>query len=579
MRSWPGLAPEDRAFYEELAGAGLPGGVDVAQWGTDEERRLDGAAQHTIHTLLRRAFQVTDAHGWAWQGLGLNLTWRTIGTRLSRNIAGADHDRGDHDALQHLMYTTAADWLGLAREHLFEDGGLDLDSVLVKSADAMSTRDVLASYVLATYLLEGRSELPEILRWVGRGTPSEDALTDALGMDLAELEWRVWRWVDTQERPASFDHTELVAAVERPLRRAARSQEPELLAVEANRAPPTPGPIALSSFQQQRVLARVGKLAPKKRAALLARCLEAARATGAPQVELVDGWLERAELVPDDVGGPAELAAHDPQEFRGGPARRVLEDSDRAVRERLPAAELPERAHSFDYRFATGRLVVGTRRTAVEELAELLEGRLPEHDLARALVLEALDRSARYRVEAEYFAHLYTDRDGNAYPDVTLFDVWSTGIEVEVPDVDVRAYAAKVWNDREIPIPLEQEDQELWYPRVAESARALCAHQRRLRCLADVWCEGSVELPRDHEAGIDVLHGAVVLGEEALRARLDHAEPDAAGFLGAIEADIDRAGNDAWNAAYERRDQLDQGVVRMRQTVLKVLLDERLIDV
>ena len=35
------------------------------------------------------------------------------------------------------------------------------------------------------------------------------------------------------------------------------------------------------------------------------------------------------------------------------------------------------------------------------------------------------------------FGPAYTDRNGNVYPGVTLYDAWASGPEIEMPDVDV----------------------------------------------------------------------------------------------------------------------------------------------
>ncbi len=64
----------------------------------------------------------------------------------------------------------------------------------------------------------------------------------------------------------------------------------------------------------------------------------------------------------------------------------------------------------------------------------------PQLDLAEALVLQALDDGSQAESLAA-FAHAYTDRNGGVYPGITLFDAWSSGVEMEMPDVDVLGLA------------------------------------------------------------------------------------------------------------------------------------------
>jgi hypothetical protein len=75
------------------------------------------------------------------------------------------------------------------------------------------------------------------------------------------------------------------------------------------------------------------------------------------------------------------------------------------------------------------------------------------------VVLAALDHPAERKHQAA-FAHAYTDREGNVYP-VTLFEMLSTGIEIERPDVDALGIVHDVlneWNRWVAPVPGSQHD-------------------------------------------------------------------------------------------------------------------------
>ncbi|HVS18474.1 MAG TPA: hypothetical protein VMT18_07735, partial [Planctomycetota bacterium] len=67
---------------------------------------------------------------------------------------------------------------------------------------------------------------------------------------------------------------------------------------------------------------------------------------------------------------------------------------------------------------------------------ELLSGVLPRQSIAEEVLIQAFDSRGRFREEASFFAHLYCDREANAYEGITLFDMWSLHDDFEVPDPD-----------------------------------------------------------------------------------------------------------------------------------------------
>ena len=64
-----------------------------------------------------------------------------------------------------------------------------------------------------------------------------------------------------------------------------------------------------------------------------------------------------------------------------------------------------------------------------------LAGFPPDLDLAEALVEMALDDGAE-QDKARAFGHAYTDRTGNVFTGLTLYDAWASGSNMEMPDID-----------------------------------------------------------------------------------------------------------------------------------------------
>ena len=70
-------------------------------------RRLDGAARQTLGTLLMDAYGVDGRHGWAWEGLGLYLVERMVGTRLTHYVQRGRYEEPAERALAQWASTSS----------------------------------------------------------------------------------------------------------------------------------------------------------------------------------------------------------------------------------------------------------------------------------------------------------------------------------------------------------------------------------------------------------------------------------------------------------------------------------------
>lgn len=192
------IEPDAREFLGRLVGTGIPGSWDVAQWDEKVTRRLDGTARHTLASHLRLAYGIDVRHGWVWEGFGLFLTRHLIGTRLTWFISpdSKGYLVDESSSLEVKLQASDANWMNLGYRMLREGRAPRLGILLGHDVNAMSPEDLLYSYVLAAYLIEGRTEeTPEILRRVGAGEPSATVLEETLDLSLGQLEKRLLRWL------------------------------------------------------------------------------------------------------------------------------------------------------------------------------------------------------------------------------------------------------------------------------------------------------------------------------------------------------------------------------------------------
>ncbi|TAJ23476.1 MAG: hypothetical protein EPO68_03020 [Planctomycetota bacterium] len=211
-----------------------------------------------------------------------------------------------------------------------------------------------------------------------------------------------------------------------------------------------------------------------------------------------------------------ELAFYDPKVHapRQPIKRKRLAPNDHKVisAQQELAPPLPRAVH------ATWRYDWGTRglvRAAAPALAEDAPERVfanaclglpPDADLAIALVARALDDGAQASTQAA-FAHAYTDRDGGVYP-FTLYEAWSSGRDIEMPDVDTLGLYHELFNDFTrfvAPVPNKQHKQlydATLFPRFA----AARAHRAPREGLAQTWLRAQPALAEGYDAAVIRFH-------------------------------------------------------------------------
>jgi hypothetical protein len=496
---------------------------------------------------------------------------------------GEDRQQLDRRVLE--IFDAAHAWRGwlelLARAYVTADPAL-----------AFGVQEALQLHALWQRAESDPAELVALL-------PGPDTGPDALATFLDE--WATTFRVEKLRTDAIFRKRDLENGP-RPVRLVLEYVFRESGALEPRDATAAPAPAAESPAAPSPVLGpearaalveRVARMSRSKRRALVERCTEAAWSSGAVQVALVRLWTGRADVGASDLPPPTVFEAHDAGVYKGGPPRRPIGPGQArwdALERKIVRESEPARVRAVDYELSTGRLVAphspepsrargrsgssASRTDELDELRLLLDGVLPGQDLAAALVLRALDEPGAVRREAEYFAHLYSDRDGYAYEGITLRDVWSSEASLEVPDVDALAYIRKLWNDTTVKPPLSTTDHGRWYPRISASLARLREHENVARALARVWFEGRPELSFGYDASIDVLHALVARHGENAGALARRLEADGREFLRRGLGEIAGLGNDGWNAGNARRDALIDGRDRIRAAVAAVLMAE-----
>ncbi len=155
-----------------------------------------------------------------------------------------------------------------------------------------------------------------------------------------------------------------------------------------------------------------------------------------------------------------------------------------------------------------------TAPSARDRLWNYLNGYMPGADLLVAYASKQLDFEKRFDVAADHFAHAYCDLEGVAYSRVTLYDALASGEGIDMPDVDVIAYARRILRDRSYvsPIPASARRQKL-YDEVKKGFLEYYQHRTWVEEASVLYLNPWAELRSEHEPIRERLLYAIALDE------------------------------------------------------------------
>ena len=202
IRARPEWSEREKAFAEPLNCTWVPGAPRVLVYADDAPVRLEWPVRQAVAQTLFRAFGVETTHGCLHEGFGVYLTSGITGTHLTWFVspgayapAAGGAGTGEKLPLAQRLRAPTADWLEEARA-LCATRPPDLRLLLGKDVNAMTPEDLVASYALAAYLLEGRpQDAARFARLLTRDG-LDAALATSVRATAEGLERRLLRWLD-----------------------------------------------------------------------------------------------------------------------------------------------------------------------------------------------------------------------------------------------------------------------------------------------------------------------------------------------------------------------------------------------
>jgi hypothetical protein len=252
---------------------------------------------------------------------------------------------------------------------------------------------------------------------------------------------------------------------------------------------------------------------------------------------------------------PAGSAAKRAREafFEGVPERRlrstwVYDYADRTLRH-APDIEDPERIFE-----------------------NALAGFPPDLDLAEALVERALDDGSQREVLAA-FAHAYSDRSGTVIPGVTLYDAWSSGKNMEMPDVECLGILHDLTDDwRSFKAPVPESKHKKLYDKIGKLFVPARHHRGLRNALARSYLIGTPVLRDGYQESLDRFH-ALWEQKSSTPSSMFEALPDADDWEGFLEDLVKacRKDKELREGGERRRAALDADSARVRALLVRLM--------
>ncbi len=220
----------------------------------------------------------------------------------------------------------------------------------------------------------------------------------------------------------------------------------------------------------------------------------------------------------------------------------------------FPRFAPPERSGRWGWDYGRDALLSPQEASTPEQrLKALLSGNWPDPGRLAALAEARFDHDPAWNPVADYFAHHYRDRKGRVYTGMRLGDVWGSGREIEVSDVEAVAYLRLIAGESKPVSPIPKKLHEPIYQRIAASFAAWRDyHQLRQALAARLCAEGSpplayrglterldqvwTELGHDPERALPLLRRSVDRASFFAAAKAvpaeQHAPPEARAGLG-----------------------------------------------
>lgn len=198
LANHPGVTAKDLKRARSLASYWGPKSSDLFVWTKTEAHRVESSLRQAMQVHVRHSLRVSTDRGWAWEGFGHWFTEHMLGTHYTRYVQEDRYAKPSSSSLDRArrLRDANADWFEIGAELAASKEWPDLRILMGRNVNTLTGDDVLASYLLACFLIEGRpSVVHDLLIDVGANKSPDAWCAKHLGWSIHELDRRLRRWV------------------------------------------------------------------------------------------------------------------------------------------------------------------------------------------------------------------------------------------------------------------------------------------------------------------------------------------------------------------------------------------------
>lgn len=332
---------------------------------------------------------------------------------------------------------------------------------------------------------------------------------------------------------------------------------------------------------ERALLDSFGKLAADKQAVIVQELETAITALDLPLCQTVATLCERDDAPKDPLPLAKGPVWHDPKTFAPNLpiARKVLPENDPRIPEArgkfLRTKNQYELEGFFHYSMGENKIYrLRAQQSPLQKLELYLKGYPPNADKAREILLSVLDDEEQLDEQGKYFDHAYSDRDGNVYPGITIYDVWNSGKEIEMPDIDAIPFARAILKDNSYKSPIpDGPGRTRLYQKIGEHFQSYRRYRELREAVAGYFLAFSPPASPFVEPMRDRFHFLIVnCGGDPFMVRQflkSHGKREE--LIGAIDELIQEMGMKSGPMIQQRKNSLENDHRAIRETVIKLL--------
>lgn len=239
---------------------------------------------------------------------------------------------------------------------------------------------------------------------------------------------------------------------------------------------PEPNPGVINDSLQERILERFEYFSETEQEAILKRTYRAALEAPHPLAKAAhylenDPQLAKLPKFQYDAERNFDAATYAPA--LGLKTKALTNKSSswkKAHKNFFKVLPLPEHGATWEYDYGRNGLIPPQETLSRKErLRKLMNGQWPDPGRIAALTAATLDHRTNLDPVADYFEHHYRDRSGRVYTGMRLYDVWGSGREIEVSDVESIAYLRNIAHDNRLRSPIPGRYHNRIYAQISKS--------------------------------------------------------------------------------------------------------------